>query len=360
MWILLLSFGCSTQRPKTTPVPPPNPDVTYPKVMKATSKTAASLFKHSFTFEGHHVEVSVRLDGAALEGARATKKSIEMMTVIPQPEQDAGLYWALISDPAQDSFFEDLIARLRQIKTTMGLDTDRYAELITVFVQSIEYCSSADMPPKYPIETAADTCGDCDDKSLLAAALLFRENYDVALFTFHEDNHTALGIRSTDEGYLNSGYAYIETTSPSYIGFPYDEYSTVKITSTPIIITLGKKPNIWTKSDEVNFLHNTLKQERAHAESISKSLTELQATNKALKADYEQQLSDLKQAKGRVTVGEYNKLVDQTNRMGDKLNRAVDKHNALAKECNRSNDIAKYIFDHPDDRYGVYRWVKAQ
>ncbi len=358
--VLLAPSECSPPRPQTTPVPPPNPEVSFPKIAPASSKTALTPFKHTFTFEGSKYEISLKIDSAALQGARSTEKVIKMTRVIPQLEQDAGLRWALISDPAQDGFFADLIDALRKIKTKNGLDTDRYAELISVFAQSVEYCTTEDMPPKFPIETVADGCGDCDDKSLLAAGVLFRENYDVALFSFHKEKHMAVGIRSTDAGFLNSGYVYIETTAPSYIGFPSNEYSEVKITSKPDIVVLGEKPNIWSKSAEVTFLHDTLKQKRTEAESIAKELEQMKQENQSMKDEYQTLLADLKQSKGRVPVAAYNKKVDETNGMGAKLNHAVDKYNELVQAHNRSMSIAAYIFDHPDNRYGVYRWVKAQ
>jgi hypothetical protein len=341
-------------------IPPPRADVTYPKITPVTAASSTPPFRHAFTFEGKKYEITVKIDGEVLDSARRVEKVVKMTSKVSPMEWGPGLQWALITDPAQDSLYGSIASKLQSIRAKKRLDADRYAELIVLFVQSIEYCSSPGQPPKYPIETIADRCGDCDDKSRLLAGLLHREGYDVSLLVFDRENHMAVGIREGGDGFMNSGYAYIETTSPSYIGFPSYEYSEVKLTSTPEVILLGKKPKRWGKSAQVLFLYETLNREREHSASLREELAESKAESESLKAEYEKLSADLEQAKGAAEAKAYNRLVDKTNRAAKAFNRAVNDHNTLVHDVNQSAEIVSRIFDNPDDRHGVYRWVKKK
>ncbi len=126
-------------------------------------------------------------------------------------------YNAMIEDPSLHRFFEELISQLRTIRDAEGLDDDEYAELMVAYVQSLEYCEGDSGRPKYPVALLADGCGDCDERSMLLAGLLAREGYDVALLLFEQ--HMGVGLASKILDYEGTGYAYIETTLTSLIGW---------------------------------------------------------------------------------------------------------------------------------------------
>ena len=73
-----------------------------------------------------------------------------------------------------------------------------------------------------------DRGGDCEDTSILAAAILERLGYDVALLILKNENHAAIGINIDAYGsyypYENRKYYYLETTGEGWeIGeFPDD------------------------------------------------------------------------------------------------------------------------------------------
>ena len=358
-WVGVACSPPQSAKPTATPIPPHRSDVTYPSLSPEKGERGRQPFSHRFKFEGESYKVSVSLDTAVLAAARGAKKVVKMVTPVPKDEWRAGLQWALIGDPALASFYKGLSSKLRAIKKRAGLDDDRFAELISNFVQSIDYCSAPDQPPKYPIETLADRCGDCDDKSRLLAGLLHHEGYDVALLVFEKENHMAVGIRVPDEGFMGSGYAYIETTSPSYIGFPSYEYSEVKLNTTPALVLLGERPKGFGKSVQVRFLYDTLNQEREKAETCQRQLRRSQQKLESLKAEYESLGAALDKGKGTLEAEAYNDLVDETNRAGDKFNRQVAAHNELVQQNNRSADIVSLIFDHPDNRHGVYLKVRS-
>lgn len=90
------------------------------------------------------------------------------------------------------------------------------------FVQeAIPYVSEKGEYPKYPVETLVEG-GDCEDKSILLAAILKAMSYRTALLVFRGNpGHMAIGIECPNcEGsyYLKNGvkYFYLETTSPGW------------------------------------------------------------------------------------------------------------------------------------------------
>jgi hypothetical protein len=94
-------------------------------------------------------------------------------------------------------FMSNALQNLKKIREVNKLNDDQYLELISVFVQSIPYASTGGGgQPKFPIETFVDQTGDCDDKSLLLAALLSREGFNVSLLYFEPEEHMAIGVSS--------------------------------------------------------------------------------------------------------------------------------------------------------------------
>ena len=77
--------------------------------------------------------------------------------------------------------------------------------------------------PKYPLETLLDKNGDCEDKAILAASLLARMGFTVALVVL--PTHVALGIAGIEQAYgtcvtdptTGLNYLYTETTGPGWL-----------------------------------------------------------------------------------------------------------------------------------------------
>ncbi len=82
------------------------------------------------------------------------------------------------------------------------------------FVQTIEYAPDSvskgvDEYVRYPIETLSDGMGDCEDKTILLAAIFEEAHIDYVLFSLPD--HLALGAK------IDGGdYKYLETTYPSW------------------------------------------------------------------------------------------------------------------------------------------------
>ena len=95
---------------------------------------------------------------------------------------------------------------------------------------------------RYPVETLVDGCGDCEDKSVLLAAILYEMGVDFVLFMPPE--HMALGVHCDEveaDRYLYCGdqsYCYMETTSPNWqIGQTPEKYLDLGIDVVPFDVS---------------------------------------------------------------------------------------------------------------------------
>ncbi|ACX52446.1 copper amine oxidase domain protein [Ammonifex degensii KC4] len=102
------------------------------------------------------------------------------------------------------------------------LDPRERVEFVAAFVQeAIPYVSEEGEYPRYPVETLVEG-GDCEDKSILLAALLRTMGYRVALLVFDDNpGHMAVGVECPDcwgSYYLKDGvrYFYLESTAPNW------------------------------------------------------------------------------------------------------------------------------------------------
>ena len=94
---------------------------------------------------------------------------------------------------------------------------------------------------RYPYQTLFDNKGVCCEKSVLLAYILHKLGYGVALFDFEDEKHTAVGIRVAPEySYKNTGYAFIETTTPLIISDGNGDYPAFgRIRSFPEVLPVG-------------------------------------------------------------------------------------------------------------------------
>jgi len=135
------------------------------------------------------------------------------------------VYGELINNDYQDEYLEPLI---NEIKSISG-SSENQARIAISLVQHLDYdydaYYSASDDWKYPYETLHAQKGVCSDKSILMAYMLGQLGYDVVIFEFDNENHSAIGIR-TNSGYdfRDTGYAFIETTFPTIITYEPPEY----------------------------------------------------------------------------------------------------------------------------------------
>lgn len=116
---------------------------------------------------------------------------------------------------------------------------------VVTFVQALPYTSDKvttgyDEYPRYPVETLVDDGGDCEDTSILTAALLSEMGYGVVLLEF--PGHMAVGVKCSDDypgtyyEYKGAKYFYLETTGNGWaIGQVPDAYKNSQAIIRPMI-----------------------------------------------------------------------------------------------------------------------------
>lgn len=151
----------------------------------------------------------------------------------PRPKSPS-YYVEMAKDPEDDPYIDQLIEQINDAALAGGSTEIEKLNFVISFVQSLPYTvdietTPFDEYPRYPIETLFDRGGDCEDTSLLVAAILDRMGYDVAILLLRNAFHMAVGIALPDGSgsyYQQNGkrYFYLETTGEGWqIGeFPPD------------------------------------------------------------------------------------------------------------------------------------------
>ncbi len=150
-------------------------------------------------------------------------------------------YQKFIDLSLQDSFLDPLVDAIRE-KTD---DPDEQVRIAVSLVQHIPYdqemLDKRTLEIRYPYQTLLDDKGVCCEKSVLLAYILHKLGYGVALFDFGNEKHTVVGISVTPEyAYKNTGYAFIETTTPLIISNGDGDYPAFgRIRSLPEVLPVG-------------------------------------------------------------------------------------------------------------------------
>ncbi|MEM1581112.1 MAG: transglutaminase-like domain-containing protein [Candidatus Bathyarchaeia archaeon] len=133
---------------------------------------------------------------------------------------------SMAKDPKDDHCINQVIQQINAIAMRNKFTELEKVNFVASFVQSLPYTADSvstswNEYPRYPIETLFDRGGDCEDTSILTAALLDGMGYDVALLVFINESHVAVGV--SVEGaygsyyiYGDKKYYYLETTGEGW------------------------------------------------------------------------------------------------------------------------------------------------
>lgn len=136
-----------------------------------------------------------------------------------------------------------ITAELREARRRLGWTDAEYVQAIVSFVQSLEYDSPPGTEMRAPVRVLLEGAGDCDERAVLAASILRHENYDAALLEFEDEQHAALGVRSTEDSFRDTGYAFVEMTRELPIGEWADltgpNGESLPLASKPFVIPVG-------------------------------------------------------------------------------------------------------------------------
>jgi hypothetical protein len=153
------------------------------------------------------------------------------------PTDDYSIY---VTHPLDDTLIDSLAEKILEMAQQEGYDEYETVSFAISFIQSLLYTSDSagtgyDEYPRYPIETLVDNGGDCEDTSILTAALIRALGYGVVLLVFSETDvlqgHCAVGVAGK-EGlpgyywkYSGRSYYYLETTEEGWkIGDTPEKY----------------------------------------------------------------------------------------------------------------------------------------
>jgi hypothetical protein len=142
---------------------------------------------------------------------------------------------------------QDVALNIKSSGDDQGYSEYDNAMNVLTFVQSLPYVKDVDSTgvkeyPRYPIETLKDGKGDCEDKTILAAALLQKMGLDVVILMLPD--HSAVGINVAGASgvgceYNGKKYYYMETTSGNWkIGDQPEELRGL----TPRVVLLERTP----------------------------------------------------------------------------------------------------------------------
>lgn len=177
----------------------------------------------------HYVTVDIPMDANMYR----YYKSLDRYNVISE-------YHMYVNDANNRRVVQGIVDEVRDIAEQLHYDAGGVAREIVCFVQQcIEYqldsdTSGRDEYPRYPIETLYERQGDCEDTSILMAALLKEYGFEVGFFDF--PGHAAVALRTSDDYddgdyfiYNGHRYLYIESTATGWeIGDVPEEYQTVE------------------------------------------------------------------------------------------------------------------------------------
>lgn len=127
-------------------------------------------------------------------------------------------YHNYINDVNNKAVIEEIVKVIRDVANNYSYSDAAVVREIAKFVQDvIEYQYDSDTAgedeyPRYPIETLYERRGDCEDTSILMAALLKELGYEVGFL--HLPGHLAVALRTADN---YSGGAYYEINGHRYL-----------------------------------------------------------------------------------------------------------------------------------------------
>jgi len=155
-------------------------------------------------------------------------------------------YYRYVVDENNLEIVRQIVGALQEVGNDLAYtDMDMIREVVKFVQDTIEYeydiATTGEFEyPRYPIETLYERQGDCEDTSILLAALLAALNYDVGFL--HLPGHVAVAVRAVDDYedtsyYEINGrrYLYIESTGSGWnIGDIPDEFQQTEVEFFPI------------------------------------------------------------------------------------------------------------------------------
>jgi len=336
--------------------------VLYPRITPAPGVTGTvAEDPREVVFERRTFSIVAPAEAAVYEGARDARKSA---VHIGQFEGDAWIgdyYRSFALDARQRPMYREILSRLRAIRDREHLDANRYLELTTALVQEIPYhADSFQAPPRFPVETWVDNSGDCDDKSLLVTALLADEGYDVALLYFGPEKHEAIGVKVPGSGYRDTGYAYVEMTTPSLVGDVPDKLGSGKTLSTkPLVIRIGKGTRSYTAEAQVREILRAVARGQARTRELSAQIDASRKTIAETEQSLEAQRAKVNAVAQTGDVAAWRGETAAFNASYSAYRELITRDRSLVDAYNSIVDFERKFVSGQTDRAGLYAYVRT-
>ncbi len=214
------------------------------------------------------------------------------VTYFDEPPTDEEMELRFIIEEHQSEYISPLVKKIKQVTD----NSDDQARIAISIVQTMPYdwdaYNNRSAIGRYPYETLYDQTGVCGEKSKLLALMLKELGYGVVLFSFDIESHETVGIKCPIEySYLNSGYCFIESTTPSIITDADGDYiGTGKLISVPEIYTVGDGKSFDSVTEEVND-YNRLKIVQAKLDTYGENQRLSESKYKQWKKYYDEWLA---------------------------------------------------------------------
>ena len=161
---------------------------------------------------GENLSISVSVDSAMYTYYRGLGRYYNPET-----------FFHYVNDANNEALIHEIVQQIMQSSTLFSRNNSALVRELANFVQEvITYLYDRDTTgeeeyPRYPIETLYERQGDCEDTSILMAALLKAYGYEVGFI--HVPGHLAVALRASDDyddgPYVQMDghrYLYIEST----------------------------------------------------------------------------------------------------------------------------------------------------
>jgi hypothetical protein len=219
--ILISGAACSLFSPTfSTPTPAPVPT----KIIAEPTYSPDTITKeYEWSYDGREWQWTLSIPQSLYD------------YYVERPRAQTADYSIYVTHPNDDEYIDTIVNGIEEAAADAGYDEIETVNFAVSFVQSMPYAADSvtttyDEYPRYPIETLVDNGGDCEDTSILMAAILDAMGYDLVLIS--PPNHMAVGILGS-EGmsgtyweHNNGKYYYLETTSSGWeIGELPEEYT---------------------------------------------------------------------------------------------------------------------------------------
>jgi hypothetical protein len=225
----------------STPFTPPISSPTTPQNLLVNPKT----MHYPYTLRGVSSELTFTVYGSMYDYLASHEDSTVYSSYGQQPsseEVNRIVTLRYVNESIERGELQNLVNTIKQLTP----NEDDQARIAISLVQNIPYdwnsFESNNIQSKYPYEVLYSNTGVCEQKSILLACLLRDLGYGCSILEF--PNHAAVGIACPSQYAYYSGYAFVESTSPTIITDCYENYvSSGKLPSSPsyiIVIQDGK------------------------------------------------------------------------------------------------------------------------